>query len=115
MLDISTDPDPFEDSIFHFGDQKYDQNDLVEAFKSIVHRLMEHREKCGENYDTEFATELDHQSLEAYLRELPCHEWVIEMLIAAYVGEYGLDAGDQSSLNFLCLIGLPKDGAFLLF
>lgn len=115
LLDITTDPDHYEEAIFHFGGDKYGQNDLVEAFKPIVNLLMDQREKCGENYDTDFAVKLDHQSLEAYLDELPCDKWVVEMLTAAYVGEYGLDAGEQSSLNFLSLIGFPQDGVVPLF
>ena len=115
LLDFTTDPDHYEEAIFHFSSHKYGQNDLVEAFKPIVNLMMDHREKCGENYDTEFAVKLDHQSLEAYLGELPCDKWVVEMLTAAYVGEYGLDAGEQSSLNFLSLIGFPRDGVVPLF
>lgn len=115
LLDITTDEDEFEECIFHFGGQKYGQKDLVEAFQPVVPILTEHRLKCGEDYDTEFAAALDRKSLQAYLEELPCDRWVVDLLIAAYVGEYGLDADEQSSLNFLCLIGFPRDGALSLF
>lgn len=115
LLDVTADQDHFEDSIFHFGDRLYGQKDLVEAFRPIVDLLMDHRGRCGENYDTAFARELDLRSLEEYLQSLPCETWLKEMLTAAYVGEYGLDAGEQSSLNFLCLIGFPKDGFLPIF
>lgn len=115
LLDMTNDGEEYEECIFHFGGQKYGQKDLVKAFQPVVPLLVEHRRKCGAEYDTEFAEVLDRKSLEAYLEDLPCDRWVIDLLIAAYVGEYGLDAGDQSSLNFLCLIGFPRDGALSLF
>lgn len=115
VLDVTTDPDHYEEAIFHFGGHKYSQDDVVNAFGPAVNTLIAHREQCGEDYDTEFAQTLDRQSLEEYLRKLPCEKWLQDMLLYAYVGEYGLDGGDQSSLNFLCLIGFPKDGKMPLF
>ena len=48
---------------------------------------------------------LDRMSISEYLTRIGATGWMRELLEVAYVTEYGLDAGEQSALNFVFLIG----------
>jgi monoamine oxidase len=53
---------------------------------------------------------LDKLSLEEYLDKRGVTGWFRDLLIAAYVAEFGLDAGRQSCLNLLTLVSLDTSG-----
>ena len=58
------------------------------------------------NYQTEGgAAALDRESIAQYLDRIGVTGWMRELIDVAYVTEYGLEAGEQSALNFLFLIG----------
>jgi monoamine oxidase len=60
--------------------------------------------------------ELDRMSLEEYFDRRGVTGWLRDLLIAAYVSEFGLDAGRQSCLNLLTLVSLDvTDGRFRIF
>ncbi len=56
------------------------------------------------------AEQLDQHSLEAYLDHRGVTGWLRDLLITAYVSEFGLDAGEQSCLNLLTLVSLDISG-----
>jgi monoamine oxidase len=65
---------------------------------------------------TGLAAELDKMSLEEYLDKRGVTGWFRDLLIAAYVAEFGLDAGRQSSLNLLTLVSFDaSEGRFQVF
>lgn len=115
LLDVTMDSNHFESAIYYFQNIKYNSTDLVNGFLPMVDRIVADRVACGEEYDSPFAEQLDKQSLEQYVNSFPCDEWIKQLLVMAYVGEFGLDGGDQSALNFLSLIGFPQDGQLPLF
>ena len=51
------------------------------------------------------ARRFDRMSIAEYLDSIGVTGWMRELLDGAYVTEYGLDAGEQSALNFVFLIG----------
>ncbi len=112
LIDVEQDklknPDLIVNSYFIDG-KHYSEEDVLAEFKKIIPQLESDRLICGENYDTEAAKAFDLTSLETYLRGFQCATWLQDMLIAAYVGEYGLDADNQSSLNFLSFVGLDSE------
>ena len=115
LLDVTMDKSANEEIIFHYDNVNYSQEEAAKAFEPIVKTLMDDRIKCGEDYDTPFAESLDNTSMDEYIMKLKCDKWLKELLLAAYIGEYGLEASDQSSLNFISFIGFPKDGKLPLF
>ncbi len=115
LLDVTEDKSGYEEIVFHHNGNKYSQEDAAKAFEPIVEKLLRDRIACGEDYDTPFAESLDVMSMEQYIKKLDCEIWLQDLLIVAYVGEYGLDAGEQSTLNFVSFIGFPKDGKLPLF
>ncbi len=54
---------------------------------------------------TGLAAELDRTPLDRYLESRGVTGWLRDLILAAYVTEFGLDPGEQSSLNLLTLIG----------
>lgn len=56
------------------------------------------------------AAELDKLSLSAYLASRGVTGWLRELIEIAYVGEFGLDAGEQSSLNLLTMVSTDVSG-----
>jgi monoamine oxidase len=66
---------------------------------------------------TALARDLDNKSLKAYLEQFrgQTEDWVIDMLDVAYVGEYGLETEEQSSLNLVNFIGTDLDKPFQIF
>ncbi len=57
-----------------------------------------------------FAAELDKLSLSAYLESRGITGWLRVLIETAYVGEFGLDAGNQSCLNLLTMVSLDVSG-----
>jgi len=115
LLDVTADGESFESTVFHYEGKNYSVQQVVAAFLPMVDRILGDRRQCGEDFDTPFAVSMDNQTLDQYILSLPCEQWLQQLLIAAYVGEFGLDAGDQSAINFLSLVGIPMDGDFSMF
>ena len=73
----------------------------------------------GEYKWTAHASELDHTSLKDYLERCrgttKTDDWVIDILDVAYVGEYGMETKDQSSLNLVNFIGTDLNDDFKIF
>jgi monoamine oxidase len=62
------------------------------------------------------AAELDRMSLSDYLADRGVTGWLRQLIETAYVGEFGLDAGEQSCLNLLTMVSLDvSDGRFRVF
>ena len=70
--------------------------------------MFEDYDALGEvvDYKTEGGgSKLDRQSITQYLDGIGVTGWMRELIDVAYVTEYGLDAAEQSALNFVFLIG----------
>jgi len=53
---------------------------------------------------------LDNTSVAQYLDQIGASGWIRSLIEVAYVTEYGRDAGEQSSLNLIFLIGTDTSG-----
>ena len=78
------------------------------GFVPLAKKIQEHYDSMGEVVD--WQTEggggaFDRMSIAEYLDSIGASGWLRKVLDVAYVTEYGLDAGEQSALNFLFLIG----------
>jgi len=86
----------------------YTQAQAARAFVPLAKRILEDYDALGEvvDFQTEGGgTKFDRQSVAQYFDSLGVRGWMRELLDVAYVTEYGLDAGEQSALNFIFLIG----------
>lgn len=120
MLDMHDDAKAglIEDACF-FGGRHYTEAEIVEAFRPLATRMQGDFAGLGETIDyhsTGGAETLDRTTLEEYLgRRLGAVGFLRALLEVAYVTEYGLDAGQQSALNLLTLIGLDTADGFAVF
>ena len=98
----------------------YTQEQAVRAFVPIAKRILADYDALGDvvDYKTEGGgTKIDRMSIAQYLDGIGVTGWLRELIDVAYVTEYGLDAGEQSALNFVFLIGsgdLEDEEAFAL-
>jgi monoamine oxidase len=85
----------------------YTHAQAARAFVPLAKKIFEDYDGLEDvDYDTEGGgTKFDQMSISQYLDSIGATGWMRELLDVAYVTEYGLDAGEQSSLNFTFLIG----------
>ncbi|MEO8483565.1 MAG: NAD(P)/FAD-dependent oxidoreductase [Acidobacteriota bacterium] len=86
----------------------YTQAQAARAFVPLAKRIAKDYDALGDvvNYNTEGGgTAIDRQTITQYFDHIGATGWMRELLDVAYVTEYGLDAGEQSALNFVFLIG----------
>jgi monoamine oxidase len=113
------------EDLYFFGGKWYTPKDMIDpekqtgAFVPIAEKIAE---DAGKLYDdeenwTDFARELDKVSLKAYLDQFrgKTDDWAIDLLDVAYVGEFGLETKDQSSLNMVDFIGTDLSKPFEIF
>lgn len=110
---------PGEERYFFFG-AHHAERDVVEQWRVLVPRLRDDlRTLSGEPTFFSHSREdelLDHTDLASYLgdraADLPLAR---EVLLQAYIAEYGLEPHEQSCLNFLQFIHLDRRGHFAEF
>jgi monoamine oxidase len=93
---------------YFINGRHYTQEQAARAFVPIAKSIMSDYDELGDvvNYETEGGgTAIDRQSITEYLDRIGVTGWMRELIDVAYVTEYGLDAGEQSALNFVFLIG----------
>jgi monoamine oxidase len=97
----------------------YSECDVIREFAAVaplfaadIARLPDNI--CHQNQN-ERALELDRLSIAEYLDRLGVSGWFRELIDVAYLTEYGLETGEQSSLNLLTLIGTDLDAEFAVF
>ena len=88
--------------------QRYSDADIVQEFSRINHIIRKDNRRCGKNYASAYAKELDQLSLEAYLENLDCEHWLKLMLREAYDAEMGIESDQQSALNLISFIGTSR-------
>ena len=88
---------------FFINDRHYTEEEVFKEFKKVVDKIAADIKACKTVCDE--AKKMDDTDMEKYIRTLPCDKWLQDLLVTAYTAEYGLDASEQSSLNFIMLIG----------
>lgn len=86
----------------------YTHAQAAQAFVPIAKRILKDYDALGDvvNYKTEGGgTAIDRQTITQYFDHIGVSGWMRELLEVAYVTEYGLEASEQSALNFVFLIG----------
>jgi monoamine oxidase len=93
----------------YFIDRRhYTQEQAAQAFVPLAAQILADYDSMGEvvSYREEGGGRpFDRLSIAEYLDRIGSNGWLRELLEVAYVTEYGLEAGEQSALNFIFLIG----------
>jgi monoamine oxidase len=106
-------PEVLRDTFF-FQNRRIDEAEIVEAFRPIAARIAVDVEAAVEHAAT-FAR-LDATSITEWLAGIPEANALIKAILeVAYVGEFGLEADDQSVFNLFRLIDFQTPEAFRLF
>jgi monoamine oxidase len=106
---------------YYINGRHYTQAQAARAFVPIAKKIFADSESLGDvvDYANEGGgTKFDRMSVAQYFDSIGVTGWIRELLDIAYVTEYGMDAGDQSALNFIFLIGsgdLEDESTLALF
>jgi monoamine oxidase len=99
---------------FFFQNRLVDEAEIIEAFRPVAARIALDVQAAAENAET-FAR-LDAMSITEWLAGLPEANALIKAILeVAYIGEYGLEADNQSAFNLLWLIDFETPDAFHVF
>lgn len=100
--------------IFYFGDRIVAEDEFIAGWGPLAMKIvaeLEAAEASSAEYDR-----LDKLSIRQWLDEVkgldPTFREIIEV---AYTGEYGLETDQQTSLNFLALVGYDNPDDFVIF
>ena len=91
---------------FYVGGRLVPEAEVVAAFVPLVPRLL------ADQSASDGAAGLDRLSVAEYLDRLGATGLIRAILDVAYVTEFGLDAGEQSALNLVTLIGTETAAGF---
>lgn len=100
---------------YFFGGRRRTEADIIQAFRPIAKRVAADADTVADDIgyrNPGGAAALDRTSLADYLRRIEATGWLGQLLDVAYVVEFGLDAADQSALNFVTLIGTDLSQGF---
>lgn len=118
---------PLAQEVYFFGGKWRPEKEVVSAFKPLGKIMQRDMKKLTVGDELQVPTykapigaavmEFDRLSLEEYLQRCRSQvdDWVLELVRVAYVGEYGLEAGEQSALNLLILIDASTKDGFRVF
>ncbi len=99
---------------FFFEGGTFEEPQVVHAFQPLAARIARDLERS--EADEQAFARLDRQSIAEYLRaEAALDPKLVRLIEVAYVGEYGLEADEQSSFNLLWLIDAGTDKGFRVF
>jgi len=109
-----------KEETYFINGRHYTLSQAARAFVPLAKQIQEDYDSMGEvvNYETEGGgAAFDKMSIAQYFDKIGATGWMRELLECAYVTEYGLEASEQSALNFIFLIGtgdLTDAGAVVL-
>jgi monoamine oxidase len=111
--------DKLNPELFLFSGQKYSEANAIAEIMPVVAKLIAHTKELPDtiNYQTMGkAKAFDLISIEEYFGKIGINGWLKELFNVAFTGEYGLEIGEQSALNFLTLFDPNmENGKFSLF
>lgn len=106
-------------NIYYFNNTTYTDKDFLRAIAPYLPRI--NRDVASLSgiikYNSYSSTDsmFDHMNLEQYFNSIGLTGWLRELLLVAYVGEYGLKAYECNAINFLFLFGLAPNGIPALY
>ncbi len=101
------------ENAWHFGGRMRSEAEVAAAVRDFTSAIQLDMGALPEDISagaTGSVAELDRMSLEEYLDKRGVTGWLRDLIIVAYVSEFGLDAGRQSCLNLLTLVSFDTAG-----
>ena len=105
---------------YYFGGKQISQQDLRMALVPFLDRLVTDIHSLPEKISHETADSfrhLDNQSITEYISAIGIKGWLYDYLNVTLTREYGMEAAEQSAVNFLIMFDAPanQDGDYELF
>lgn len=105
---------------FFFEGRLYSEEELLEAIKPFVKRLVKDITSLPESISYQTADQFkqfDELSIMEYLVGIGIDGWLLRFLDVLMTREYGMEASEQSAINFLIMFDAPaeKGGEYRLF
>jgi monoamine oxidase len=109
LMDMEQDTMGIRDAFFIEG-RHYSLAEVVQELSAALPKIQEDQEQS----EGKKAADWDNMPMAQYIDGLPVSAWVKKMLHAAYLGENGLETGEQSALNLLSIFEI-QDNQFYPF
>lgn len=110
--------DTISEGVFYFDGKNYTNEDIKNALIPFVPQMVKDIESLPSvlDYTTgkQFAF-LDEQSITQYLNTLGVKDWLYHFLELVLTREYGMEASEQSAINFLIMFVAPSNEPYDLF
>lgn len=107
------------ENVFYFDGRVLNEAGLRSDFAPLARRVIADHDRLPETIDhtqrDPFTVELDRVSLAEYLERIGARGVARDLLEAAYVGEFGLDPGEQSALNLVTMLGTAAPDSMELY
>jgi monoamine oxidase len=104
LMDVETDTFGERDAFF-FENRHYSLREVLAEFQSAYPRIRADQKKA----EGRQAAAFDRLSMADYIENLPVSNWVKQLLHAAYLGENGMETGQQSAANLLDIFTIERD------
>ncbi|WP_153801231.1 flavin monoamine oxidase family protein [Foetidibacter luteolus] len=103
--------DKLDSHAYYFGNKFLEKDELTNAFKPFVKRIEQDIKSLPEvlNYTTAASfRHLDEQTITGYLQEIGISGWMYDLINVVMTREYGMEASEQSLINFLVMFSEPS-------
>jgi len=101
---------------YYFNKTHYQVKDILEALHPVTPQLKKDIASLSNNITysnhTPADVALDNMTVMQYAEKLGISGWFKAFMYNGYTAEYGMDANEQSALNFLTLVSLDDNGEF---
>ncbi len=119
LIDTAADGEAELHAAYYADGRLHSEEELIAAFQPLAEIIDNDAAQLSDTitYDShsEFDAVLDRTNLRDYLSRNVTEDWLFKVLEAAYVNEYGLNLEDQSTLNFVEVIGTDTSDGFQVY
>ena len=110
--------DKLEPKELYFGGKHISNKELREGFAPFVDRLVTDIKSLPEKISYKTADSFRHfddQSITEYISSIGISGWLFDFINVVLTREYGMEATEQSAINFLIMFEPPKDSHYEMF
>ncbi len=108
-----------QQNLYFFNGVGYNDNDFVNGISNYLPKINSDYDKLSDiiKYNSYSAVDkkFDNINLEEYFDSINLHGWLRNVLLVAYLGEYGLNTWECNAINFLFLFGESPEGEVALY
>jgi len=104
---------------YYFQKKHFQLKDLLKELHPFAEKISKDAQSLSEEITFEKHSaddqRLDNMSITNYLDSLGIKGWFHNFIIASYTAEYGMEAGEQSAINFLSLFDPGDENSYKLY